>query len=417
MSSRPFEFSGAAGHRLTGRLQEPVTPARAWAIFAHCFTCGKDSLAAARVARELSRLGIGVLCFDFAGVGESGGSLADSAFASDVADLIAAGGAMEKAGMAPGLLVGHSLGGAAVLMAAGDMPSVRAVATIGAPADVAHVLRQFDAESLEKIEREGAAEVRLADRPFVVSRSFIEDARSHDLEARIAALHRPLLILHAPRDQTVGIDNATRIFLAARHPKSFVSLDDADHLLTRREDADYVARVICAWATRYLARPAVDSADEPACIIAEATGDGLFQVEIQAGAFRFLADEPSAVGGQDSGPSPYDLVSAGLAACTTMTMRLYANRKGWPLEGVRTCVGHSKPPGATPADLFSRTIWLEGPLDGEQRQRLLEIANKCPVDLTLERGSKVETSLSEAMPPAEPERAHAEALAAIVAGG
>jgi putative redox protein len=252
MASQSFDFQGSRGYRLAGRVEQPEGTARAWAILAHCFTCGKDHVAAARVARTLAAHGIGVLRFDFAGLGASGGSFADTTFAADVDDLVAAGRAMEAAGHAPSLLVGHSLGGAAVLAAADAMPGVRAIATIAAPFDTAHVLQQIDPASLQRIETQGEAEVLLAHRPFIVRRSFVEDLRRHDQGARIAALHRPLLVMHAPGDTTVGIDNANRIFLAARHPKSFVSLDSADHLLSRRDDANYAATVIAAWASRYL---------------------------------------------------------------------------------------------------------------------------------------------------------------------
>lgn len=247
-----FDFEGPKGYRLSGRLDEPETAPRGWAIFAHCFTCGKDSLASSRIARALAMQGIGVLRFDFAGLGMSGGTFADSSFAADVGDLVAAGRAMADVGKDPALLIGHSLGGAAVLMAAGDMPSVRAVATIGAPSDVAHILHHFDPGSLATIEAQGEADVLLAGRPFVVRKSFVEDLRRHDLLARVGHLHRPLMVLHSPRDDTVGIDHAGRIFAAAKHPKSFISLDDADHLLPKRADADYVAAMIATWASRYL---------------------------------------------------------------------------------------------------------------------------------------------------------------------
>jgi putative redox protein len=232
-------------------MEQPDGEVRGWAILAHCFTCGKDHLAASRVARTLAAHGIGVLRFDFAGLGSSGGNFADATFAADVDDLVAASRAMQADGKVPSLLVGHSLGGAAVLASAGAMPDIRAVVTIAAPFDVAHVLHQIDPAALERIEAQGEAEVLLAGRPFVVRRSFVDDLRRHDQGARIAALHRPLLVMHAPGDTTVGIDNANRIFMAAKHPKSSVSLDDADHLLTRRADADYVGALIAAWVSRY----------------------------------------------------------------------------------------------------------------------------------------------------------------------
>jgi uncharacterized protein len=260
MQGADFDFTGQLGYRLSGRLDLPDAALRGWGILAHCFTCGKDSLAASRIAKALAAKGIGMLRFDFAGLGGSGGSFAASSFAADVQDLVAAGQAMIAAGKVPSLLIGHSLGGAAALVAAGDMLAIRAVATIGAPFDVSHVLHQFAPSSLEAIERQGEAEVLLAGRPFVVRKSFVSDLKRHDLGERIAGLHRPLLIMHAPRDATVGIDNAARIFGAARHPKSFVSLDDADHLLRRRADADYAAAIIATWASRYLAAPSAPSA-------------------------------------------------------------------------------------------------------------------------------------------------------------
>lgn len=252
MAAQVFDFEGPKGYRLSGRLSEPETTLRGWAIFAHCFTCGKDSLAATRLTKALAEQGVGVLRFDFAGLGSSGGVFGDSSFAADVNDLIAAGKAMTDAGKPPSLLIGHSLGGAASLMAAARIPSIRGVVTIGAPYDVAHVLRLFDPVGLEKVETEGEAEVQLGGRPFVVRKSLIEGLRQNSLRSHIAELNRPLLVMHAPGDDTVDVGNAAHIFAAARHPKSFISLDDADHLLTRRADADYVASLITAWAMRYM---------------------------------------------------------------------------------------------------------------------------------------------------------------------
>lgn len=396
MANRSFDFEGPRGYVLSGRIEQPETTPRGWAILAHCFTCGKESLAAVRLTRALALSGIGVLRFDFAGLGRSGGEFADGSFAADVGDLIAAGEAMAEAGIAPALLVGHSLGGAAVLAAAGEMPAIKAVATIAAPADVSHVLHQLHPASLEQIEANGEAEVLLAGRPFVIRKNFVDDARQHDLESRISQLHRPLLIMHAPRDTTVGIENALRIFAAAKHPKNFISLDGADHLLSRRADADFAAAMIAAWAARYL--PAIvddlPQVEEAVGVVAVETGRGSFQLAMRSGAHRFVADEPESVGGLGSGLSPYEFVAAGLAACTTMTMRMYALRKGLPLERARTVVLHSKRSDTTPVDLFTRTITLDGPLDQEQREKLLAIADRCPVDLTLVRGSDIQTSLS-----------------------
>lgn len=251
MASQVFDFEGPKGHQLSGRIEGPEAP-HAWAIFAHCFTCGKDSLAATRTTRALGARGVGVLRFDFAGLGASEGKFGDSTFTADVADLVAAGQAMTAAGKEPSLLIGHSLGGAASLMAAGMMPNIRAVVTIGAPYDLKHVLHQFDPAALEKIEADGEAEVHLAGRPFYVRKDLIDALRENDLRSHIATLNRPLLVMHAPGDDTVYVENAAHIFTAAKHPKSFVSLDDANHLLTQQRDADYVANLITAWSSRYL---------------------------------------------------------------------------------------------------------------------------------------------------------------------
>ena len=389
MRTEKIEFAGAQGQKLAARLDRPDGTARAFALFAHCFTCDKGSKAAVRISRALADLGVGVLRFDFTGLGESEGELAG--FSADVRDLVAAARHMQTLGSAPALLIGHSLGGAAVLAAAADIPSAKAVATIGAPADPAHVLDLLGA-GLTKIEADGAAEVTIGGRPFTITRAFVEDARMQDLRGAVARLGRALLVLHSPVDAIVGIENASEIFLAARHPKSFISLDRADHLLTRGEDADYAAQVIAAWAGRYVAMAADRPAEAPdGAVLVEETGAGAFQVQVSVRGSRFFADEPVDVGGLGTGPSPYELVAAGLGACTSMTMRLYARRKGWPLQRVRVAVRHDKIAGQTPPDTFDRKIALEGPLDAEQSARLFEIADKCPVHRTLEGGARVVT--------------------------
>jgi putative redox protein len=290
-----------------------------------------------------------------------------------------------------------------MLAASADVASATAVATIGAPGDPAHVLKLLGAE-LAMVEAEGAAQVKIGGRPFTIDRAFIEDARMQGLLGRIAHLRRALLVLHAPHDAVVGIENASEIFLAARHPKSFVSLDKADHLLTRPEDADYAATVIAAWASRYVGAAADLPVEGPGgAVMVEETGAGKFQVQVSAHGTRFFADEPVDVGGLGSGPSPYELVAAGLGACTSMTVRLYAERKGWPLQRVRVAVRHDKQAGQTPPDLFDRRIAFEGPLDAEQTARLFEIADKCPIHRTLEGGARVVTgALGEAQPPPAP---------------
>jgi putative redox protein len=311
-----FDFDGGGGHRLSGRLESPETTPRGWAIFAHCFTCGKDSLAASRIARALSRAGIGVFRFDFAGIGKSAGLLSDGGFAADVDDLVAAAKAMTAGGMAPSLLVGHSLGGAAALSAATKLPGIRAVATIAAPADVSHVLTQFNPAGLDRVMKEGEAEVLISGRPFVIKRSFIDSIGRHNVEEHAAHFRRPLLVMHSPRDEAVGIEHASRIFLAAKHPKSFISLDTADHLLTNADDANYAAQMIGAWVTRYL-QPLVHETPQLEAakgVTATETGSGALQVAIESGGNQIIADEPVSVGGLGSGLSPYELLSAGLAA-------------------------------------------------------------------------------------------------------
>jgi uncharacterized OsmC-like protein/alpha/beta superfamily hydrolase len=398
MKTGTIAFPNGRGQTLAARLDRPDGTARAFALFAHCFTCDKTAKAAVRISRALAGLGVGVLRFDFTGLGDSEGEL--TGFSANVDDLIAAARHMESLGHAPALLIGHSLGGSAALAAASEMASVKAVATIGAPAEVAHVLSLLG-DGLSKIEAEGAAEVRIGGRPFTIGRDFVEDARMHDLTDRVTNLRRALLVLHSPLDAVVGIDNASKIFLAARHPKSFVSLDQADHLLTHGEDADYAATVIAAWAGRYLPMAADAPVETPdGAVLVEETGAGKFQVQVSVHGTRFFADEPEDVGGLGSGPSPYELVSAGLGACTAMTLRLYAERKGWPLTRTRVAVRHDKIAGQTPPDLFARQIALEGPLDAEQTAKLFEIADKCPVHRTLEGGSKVTTEPFPEPPPA-----------------
>ena len=395
MAGTTFTFVGGAGAPLSGRLEGPEGTPRGWAIFAHCFTCGKDSHAAVRISRALSRAGIGVLRFDFAGTGLTGEMEDALNFASDVEDLRAAAQAMAAAGMSPSLLVGHSLGGAAALIAATEMADIAAVATIGAPADLQHLLREFQPEDLQAIKRGGETSVEIAGRPFIIRRSFLEAVETFDVETCAATLKRPVLILHSPVDQVVGIDHASRLFGASRHPKSFISLDTGDHLLSDIEDANYAAAMVAAWASRFLPLlmtdlPQVEVAEG---VVATETLAGKLQLDIRSGEHRLLADEPASVGGQGTGLSPYELVSAGLAACTVMTMRLYAERKGFPLERASTTVRHEKVRDMTPPDRFTRSVVLEGPLSDDQRAQILAIGDRCPVDLTLIRRSDVQTEL------------------------
>lgn len=403
-----FEFLGADGRRLAGRLESPSGRVRGWALFAHCFTCGKDNLAAVRIARTLAGQGIGTLRFDFAGIGESDGEFSETSFASNVEDIAAACSAMAERGWPVTLLIGHSLGGSAVLAAAGQCKTVRAVATINAPYDVAHALEQFTADDLQAIDRDGSAEVRLADRPFRVGRELIESLRMQDQGKRIASLHRPLLILHAPTDTTVSIDHATHIYSAARHPKSFLSLEKADHLLSRKEDAARAAGLIAAWADAYV-EPAPDQ-EPPTDVEAVETGKGKFQLRLQTGKHQLIADEPASFGGLDSGPSPFQLLGSALASCMTMTVRLYADQKGWPVKRIRTGVGHTREPDQTPRDRFDVRIMFDGDLDSDQRKRMVEIAGKCPVHRALTEGARFTIMEGVEPAPTEPPEAHAEAM-------
>lgn len=400
MTSEAFSFTGKDGQTLVGRLERPAGPARGAALFAHCFTCGKDIFAARRISRRLAAMGIAVLRFDFTGLGHSDGEFANSGFSGNVDDLVAAAAAMAAKGLPPGLLIGHSLGGAAIIAAAGHIPSAKAVATIGAPADPAHVTHHF-AHAKDEIEAKGEAEVTLGGRDFTISRAFLRDLRNATLTEHLRHLHRALLILHAPTDAVVGIDNAAALFTAARHPKSFVTLDGADHLLTRAADADYAANTIATWAERYLDMPEPpQDAGTPEGItrVVEADPNGFLQ-DVHLGPHHLKADEPVSFGGTDLGPSPYQYLAAGLGACTSMTIRMYARRKGWDLRGVSVDVSHEKRhatdckncDAGEKIDAFMRDITLTGDLTTDQRAKLLAIADKCPVHRTLEAQAQIIT--------------------------
>ncbi|ODS91471.1 MAG: osmotically inducible protein C [Comamonas sp. SCN 65-56] len=403
MSSTPITFPNAHGTRLAGRLDQPEDAPRGWALFAHCFTCSKDSRAAVFIARALVESGFGVLRFDFTGLGESAGDFAETHFSSNVDDLVAAADWLRARHGAPALVIGHSLGGAAILAAGARIPDAKAFATIGAPFEPGHVTHNFGAQ-LQTIETEGRATVQLGGRAFTIDRAFLDDVRGQRQAERIRALRRPLMVLHSPIDTTVDISNASGIFQAAMHPKSFVSLDDADHLLSRQEDARYAASVIAAWAARYL--PAAAQPQPENAVAADGwvhvaeRGTGAYTVAIAAGPHHWLADEPASVGGDDLGPSPYQMLSAALGACTAMTVRMYANRKQWPLTKVSVVLRHEKVHASDCAecetkagkiDRIERAITLEGLLDAAQRQRLLEIADMCPVHRTLHSEVQVVT--------------------------
>ncbi len=407
MRSRTLRFDNDRGDTLAAVLDLPPDgEVVGCALFAHCFTCSKNLSAAAHVARALTAGGLAVLRFDFTGLGQSGGDFADTHVSTNVADLVAAARFMGEQLEAPSLLVGHSLGGAAVLLAAGQIPSVKAVATIAAPCRPDHV-RHLLAASEDEIRRHGEAEVVLAGRRFTIRKDFLDDLDQHRMDGAIGRLGRALLVLHAPADQTVGVENAAHIFGHAKHPKSFVSLDTADHLLTDPADSRYAGHVIAAWADRYLGAAQPEQkrhAPDDNRIVAR-TEIGGFRTEVLANGHPLVADEPASVGGTNEGPTPYDLLAAGLAACTSMTLRMYAERKGWPLEAATVRVRHAKVHAADAdaaggtLDRFEREITAEGPLDAEQRTRLVEIAERCPVDRTLHGPVEVVTRLAEASEP------------------
>ena len=393
--STAVQFPGAHGTPLAARLDMPGAQApRAYVLLAHCFTCSKDTKATSLIATALADAGLATLRFDFTGLGGSEGEFANTDFSSNVADLVAAAKWLASEHRAPSLLVGHSFGGAAVLAAAAQMPSVTAVATINAPSDPAHLGKLFAGHE-EEIRAKGAAQVDLGGRPFTIRREFLEDIAARKIIDAVAGLKRALLVMHAPADEVVSIDHASAIFRAARHPKSFISLDTADHLLTGRDDARYAATVLAAWASRYL--PAVPVlVEEPQgprdTVFVTETRQGKFQQRVAIGPHRLLVDEPVDVGGVDSGPTPYDLVAAGLGACTAMTIRLYADAKGIPLDRVAVALMHKKTYASDCAecetkegkiDRIDRVVTLEGNLDDGMRAKLLEIANKCPVHRTL----------------------------------
>ncbi len=405
MRSEEISFPGAGGDKLAARLDLPVdSKPIAYALFAHCFTCGKNLAAADNISRALTGQRIGVLRFDFTGLGESAGEFADTNLSSNAADLVAAAHFLQTEYNAPAILIGHSLGGAAVLQAAGQIASVKAVVTINAPADPVHVVRLLGSAQAE-IAAKGEAQVTLAGRTFTIKRQFLDDLAEAKMEATIRNLRKPLLVCHAPLDNIVGVDNAAAIFQAARHPKSYLSLDRADHLLSTAEDSLYVGTVAAAWVRKYVGGLQADAAKPALSAGAQVvvrTEREHYPTEILANGHPLLADEPVAAGGTDTGPTPYDLLLAGLGACTSITLRMYADRKGWPLEAVVVHLNHSKihaeeceecesPSGKI--DRIEREVELIGALDEEQRQRLLEIADKCPVHRTLHSEISVKTRL------------------------
>lgn len=401
MNSSRISFPNGRGQELAARIELPVNQApHAWAVFAHCFTCSSSLAAVRNISRALNQKGYGVLRFDFTGLGRSGGEFADTNFTSNISDLLAAANWLEEHYEAPALLVGHSLGGAAVLSAAYELPSVKAVATIGAPFTPAHVSQHF-AEDLETIQREGIATVNIGGRPFKIARQFLDDLQEQQLEDKIKDLNAAVLILHSPQDTTVSIDEAAKLYQAAFHPKSFVSLDGADHLLTREADARYAGEIIASWSGRYITVPEQAPLKSEKDVAVRLGQEG-YTTEVMVRQHALLADEPVKIGGKDYGPGPYELVAAGLGACTAMTIQMYARRKKWIVEEVEVHIDHRKDYATdlqaiekpeSKIDHFDRTIILKGDLTDTQRARLMEIADRCPVHRTLHGDVEVNTTL------------------------
>jgi uncharacterized OsmC-like protein/esterase/lipase len=398
MRTEDIRFPGSQVE-LAGRLSFPDGDINSVAVFAHCFTCSQDIPAVTRITSSLSNHGVAVMSFDFTGLGHSHGEFSDTNFSTNVVDVQKAIEHLRSLGLMPTLLIGHSLGGAAVLQVASKLDEIEAVVTIGAPSGPQH-LEGLLADSVAEIEHKGQATVTLANRDFVFKDQFLRDIESSDILSCVNRMRAALLVMHSPLDNTVGIENAEEIFDAAKHPKSFVSLDDADHLLRRVKDSEYVAEMIVSWASRYVTAAEHTSGPEAgdgSIVVSEVSADG-FQQDILIGSkHALLADEPEDFGGQDTGPTPYQLVAAGLGACTSMTLRMYAKRKQIPLSHVSVEVTHDKrhaevePDTSLTHDHFVRRIRLTGTLTSEQRQSLLAVADKCPVHKTLESTAHIET--------------------------
>lgn len=406
--SEKVEFPDPRGGRLAAWLERPADRPRAFALFAHCFACSQDTGAAARISTALAEQGIAVLRFDFTGL-EADGNGAGANLSANVDDLVCAADYLKARYQAPQILVGHSLGGAAVLRAAARLPDAVAVATIGAPCNAEQVARQVEAQ-MDRIESNGEAALQLGGHTVTVTRPFLDDIALRPMQESIGQLRKALLVMHSPLDEVVGIDSASRIFTAAKHPKSFVSLDHADHLLSRRADSAYVALVLAAWASRYVdveqgtLEQSPSQMGERGVVTVAESGDGPYGQVINASGHPLRSDEPPRAGGHDTGPNPYDLLMAALGSCTSMTLRMYADRKQWPLEHVAVRLTHRKVHAEDCAtcetkegklDRFDRLITVQGELDAAQRQRLLEIADRCPVHRTLHSEVWVVTQLSE----------------------
>ncbi|MGR7811950.1 bifunctional alpha/beta hydrolase/OsmC family protein [Lacinutrix undariae] len=402
MNIQKVNFTNAEGQQLVGRLELPINQhAHNYVIFAHCFTCNKNLSAVKNISRELTANGFGVLRFDFTGLGESDGDFENTNFSGNVDDLISASNYLKENYTAPTLLIGHSLGGAAAIFAAAEIESVKAVATVGAPSHPKHVQHLIQS-SVDEIKTTGQANVNIGGRPFTIKKQFLDDIETKSLPDVAKNLRKALLVMHSPQDTTVGIENAEAIYIAAKHPKSFVSLDGADHLLMKKEDSIYVGNVIATWAKRYISIPKTETLSTSHQAVASLDAQDGFTTQMTVGNHIMMADEPTSYGGNDFGPSPYELVSAGLSACTAMTVQMYTKRKGWDLQNIQVHTSHTKVTTQIvengenkdiKIDTFNREIQLKGNLDDKQTQRILQIADKCPVHKTLHSDIQVITKL------------------------
>ena len=401
MSILKINFPNQNGQQLAARLELPSNQeAHNFAIFAHCFTCNKNLSAVRNIGRALNNEGIAVLRFDFTGLGESEGDFENTNFSSNIQDLIAASDYLTQHYKAPSILIGHSLGGAAVLFAGKQIESIQAVATIGAPSSPDHVQHLFKSD-VDEIRKTGIAKVFIGGRTFTVKKEFLDDIEAKSMEYTVKELRKPLLVIHSPQDDTVGIQNAKEIYHHAHHPKSFISIDGADHLLTNKKDSTYVGNVIAGWVERYIDIPRKEQLKSNHQVAVSIGNEG-FTSEVVAGKHLLIADEPETVGGKDFGPSPYEYVSSGLGACTAMTLRMYADRKKWDLQKVIVHINYGKDyssdakeieNGQKKIDVFERKIEIYGDLTAEQKAKLLLIADKCPVHKTLSSTSEIKTSL------------------------
>ena len=403
MNLQKVTFKNREGQNLVGRLELPANQhPHNYALFAHCFTGNKNLSAIKNIGRALTSNGFGVLRFDFTGLGESEGDFTDTNFSGNIEDLIAAADYLKENFNAPTLLIGHSLGGAAVIYAAGKVPSIKAVATVGAPSSPTHVQHLLKS-SLDEIELNGKAVVNLSGRDFTIKKQFLDDLQNKTLSTTLKNLRKPILIMHSPQDKTVGIKNAEELYRTAHHPKSFISLDGADHLLMNKKDSAYVGEVISGWAKRYLD---IESTEElpntKHQVMASLDFEDVFTTQMKVGSHYMTADEPTTYGGNDFGPSPYELVTAGLSACTAMTLQMYAKRKGWKIDNVEVHTSYSKTHALdcddcessdAKIDTFERDIRITGVFNDQQRERLLQIADKCPVHKTLHSETRIISNL------------------------